>query len=414
MTYIFGRLHPPVASAVVEIPEYDPDHVYAWKPANNWKGWELLARGEAGVDDADVIQNAVDHVAANGGGTVVVLGISPISELNIPDTVLVEWYYQHYKQFSFRTLDSPLRFESDGYVRPVQGSVLNVNIGTDTTPNSDLGFGIFVFMNSNQAPGSGVVRGPFYTTFKIGSGANYYGWGYTADIEDYSENNGQHVGFYARVRGRGAGDLWGFACEVHDNIDGAYDYAKNIYGLEIALYKENSGSQANGITLHTKGSENPNTAIYILGPGPSKWNSGITIDTGHISQYGIRFSPGTTAVGISMEQASFNGAAIRLAKDNKIDLDANGTYYIKCTTIGSIDWVYINKRVYVPEYIKSGAGIITKMFSANYGGNFSNFSPPSGNGGQLIVVHDSNASAPGARLYVFAGGKWWYVNLTQA
>jgi len=60
--YIADRSHPPVASAVVEKPEYDPDHVYAWKPANNYKGWKLIDRGEAGVDDAEVIQ-ALDGIA---------------------------------------------------------------------------------------------------------------------------------------------------------------------------------------------------------------------------------------------------------------------------------------------------------------------------------------------------------------
>jgi len=73
--YIADRSHPPVASAVVEKPEYDPDHVYAWKPANNYKGWKLIARGEAGVDDAEVIQRALDlykykdtHPEAEEGG----------------------------------------------------------------------------------------------------------------------------------------------------------------------------------------------------------------------------------------------------------------------------------------------------------------------------------------------------------
>jgi len=60
MTYIPGRLHPPVASAVVEIPEWDPTHIYAWEPANNYKGWKILAKGEAGVDDAEVIKSAID------------------------------------------------------------------------------------------------------------------------------------------------------------------------------------------------------------------------------------------------------------------------------------------------------------------------------------------------------------------
>jgi len=68
--YIADRSHPPVASAVVEKPEYDPDHVYAWKPANNYKGWKLIARGEAGVKDAKVIQSAIDLIGATGGGRI--------------------------------------------------------------------------------------------------------------------------------------------------------------------------------------------------------------------------------------------------------------------------------------------------------------------------------------------------------
>jgi len=65
--YIVDRSHPPVASAVVEKPEYDPDHVYAWKPANNYKGWKLIDRGEAGVDDASVIQSTIDALPNNKG-----------------------------------------------------------------------------------------------------------------------------------------------------------------------------------------------------------------------------------------------------------------------------------------------------------------------------------------------------------
>jgi len=68
--YIAERSHPPVASAVVEKPEYDPDHVYAWKPAENYKGWKLIAKGEAGVDDASVIQSALNNAATSGRGKV--------------------------------------------------------------------------------------------------------------------------------------------------------------------------------------------------------------------------------------------------------------------------------------------------------------------------------------------------------
>jgi len=80
--YIADRSHPPVASAVVEIPEYDPNHVYAWKPASNYKGWKLIDRGEAGVDDADIIQKAHDSLQERENMIV-------ISDVTLDKTVII-------------------------------------------------------------------------------------------------------------------------------------------------------------------------------------------------------------------------------------------------------------------------------------------------------------------------------------
>jgi len=85
--YIADRSHPSVASAVVEIPEWDPDHVYAWKPANNYKGWKLIDRGEAGVDDADVILSALNSLA-NGGFLFIGSGTYNITKtITIPENL---------------------------------------------------------------------------------------------------------------------------------------------------------------------------------------------------------------------------------------------------------------------------------------------------------------------------------------
>ena len=105
--YIADRSHPPVASAVVEKPEYDPDHVYAWKPANNYKGWKLIARGKAGVDDAEVIQSAYDSVippakicligkfeinqTIKGKSYVVLEGQSRVNYPDSPDKATIVW-----------------------------------------------------------------------------------------------------------------------------------------------------------------------------------------------------------------------------------------------------------------------------------------------------------------------------------
>jgi len=50
--------------------------------------------------------------------------------------------------------------------------------------------------------------------------------------------------------------------------------------------------------------------------------------------------------------------------------------------------------------------------AGDYGGNFSLYNPPTGTEGDIIIAEDTNATAPGRRIYVYSGGAWRYVNLT--
>jgi len=115
MTYIVERLHPPVASVVVEKPKYDPDHVYAWEPANNYKGWKLIARGESEVDDADVIQSAIDV----GGKIHISKG-----EYNINKPILLSGYekiegagFQNTKLIATSSIDAVFKLKTSGAAR---------------------------------------------------------------------------------------------------------------------------------------------------------------------------------------------------------------------------------------------------------------------------------------------------------
>jgi len=49
--------------------------------------------------------------------------------------------------------------------------------------------------------------------------------------------------------------------------------------------------------------------------------------------------------------------------------------------------------------------------AGDYGGNFANYTPPTGREGALLVAEDTNAVSPGRRLYVYSGGAWRYVDL---
>jgi len=50
--------------------------------------------------------------------------------------------------------------------------------------------------------------------------------------------------------------------------------------------------------------------------------------------------------------------------------------------------------------------------SADYGGNFATYTPPTGREGAMRIAKDTNATNPGQRLYVYIGGAWHYVDLT--
>jgi len=63
------------------------------------------------------------------------------------------------------------------------------------------------------------------------------------------------------------------------------------------------------------------------------------------------------------------------------------------------------------DYFQAALGIITKVDVGDYGGNFANYTPPTGKEGLIVIAIDTNATAPGKRLYVYANGAWHYVDL---
>ena len=48
----------------------------------------------------------------------------------------------------------------------------------------------------------------------------------------------------------------------------------------------------------------------------------------------------------------------------------------------------------------------------DYGGNFTNYTPPTGAEGMIILAVDTNSTNPGQRIYVYVNGDWHYVDLT--
>jgi len=66
-----------------------------------------------------------------------------------------------------------------------------------------------------------------------------------------------------------------------------------------------------------------------------------------------------------------------------------------------------------PANLKATNGIITKVDVGDYGGGFANYSPSPSEEGVVILAIDTNSTSPGARIYVYANGKWYYTELTE-
>ena len=50
--------------------------------------------------------------------------------------------------------------------------------------------------------------------------------------------------------------------------------------------------------------------------------------------------------------------------------------------------------------------------TADYGGGFSTYTPPTGAEGLIVIAEDTNAVTPGRRIYVYSGAAWRYVALS--
>jgi len=70
------------------------------------------------------------------------------------------------------------------------------------------------------------------------------------------------------------------------------------------------------------------------------------------------------------------------------------------------------KNGYFAGRVRADDGVVTKVDVGDYGGNFTNYTPPAGEEGMIMVAVDTNATTPGKRLYVYANGAWNYVDLT--
>jgi len=71
------------------------------------------------------------------------------------------------------------------------------------------------------------------------------------------------------------------------------------------------------------------------------------------------------------------------------------------------------RKFHVGSVAKFDNLVAIRKDQGDYGGNFTNYTPPSGAvEGDMLFAVDTNATNPGQRLYAYLNGAWHYVDLT--
>jgi len=412
--YIADRSHPAVASAVVEIPEWDPTHVYAWKPANNYKGWKLIDRGEAGVDDASVIKEAYNSI--NEFDTLILKGT-----FNITETITID------KRIFLRTYGKLIPKTSPAFLighpgedkeadKEAYGYDLHFGIIEDKTRSYDaihcqrmiqsvIRFtrilakrGIYTnnspHFSDNIIEGASIVHGD--------KGIEMYG-----DSGKLQEGNTFNITFIAGedigthgIYIHGAGNLSfnRFICDLDFNTQ--YDIEETAEGVRKNIFicgfvrEDYIKVASSSLLLETR---NYGGSLYI-----KDWvnNNGVLVgNAGHLE---IWRSSGRPYIDFKDDEAADYDARIIKDANHGLRFDVGGSGAIK-TSLYCEPSGHVNATFY---------GIRTKTMVADYGGDFANFTPPTGKEGLMIIAIDTNATSPGKRLYVYANGQWNYVDLT--
>jgi len=288
------------------------------------------------------------------------------------------------------------------HINIVGGSIFsNTECGIRATPTPDTGgvdslivAGVDIGSNSYGADIDRVWPAVFYGCyFEANTNADIrFGAAYDADVAVIAcRSIVENIGVLG-VAGAGKviGCSWfaGEAPEAAIRSDGAVitEYGNEYHG--ITAYS--------GTTDNIIGIANTDTTLLLKGVEYKLWGGGLSglelKKTGIPSRRGLVVpdDPEGRIIFYLNKNQNFPYFEVREGVDDKTLLAVNAA----------------SGRVYAPE------GMRTKYMVADYGGNFANFTLPSGEEGLIIIAIDTNSTSPGKRLYVYANGAWHYVDLT--
>jgi len=410
--YIADRSHPPVASAIVEKPEYDPDHVYAWKPANNYKGWKRIDKGEAGVDDAEVIQSAINDTDEYGL-VVVICNVTLTSTLVIDKKVNVDFYGKitadgitaiklgnqdttklTFIRIKLNELDGISKATGTYGIEVENAAACKVYFGKIRRFDK----GIYFDPKTSGDAGENRFFGGNITECNVGIGFS--------TSSQRMQGNIIECGIFACSKGleyEAGGNSYNCMFRGVIHCEGGQDIVDNV-GLQIFIPYYLQKPVEDYSTIHHK-STLVGTVDLFQAYSRARINSqdganGIELDAdnGYIELWSDVVNPAIEFK--DNRDADYNARIEEINKQLKFIVGGKATP--KTALLLEADG-HVNASNY---------GIKTKYFVDDYGGNFANFTPPAGEDGLIIIAIDTNSTNPGKRLYVYANGEWHYVDLT--
>ena len=189
---------------------------------------------------------------------------------------------------------------------------------------------------------------------------------------------------------------------------------KNLYIIPLTLSADHeiaSDSYIVGkIYADVSGSGNaPSVTLYYAGSSASHWQIPVNpelLDNSYVNVSGdtmtgdLLFTGGTRYIG-TLDNNSF---VIKTNNTNRVFFDSSGKVGIWETNPDEA--IHVSGKGYFTE------GVRIRQDVADYGGNFTNYTPPTGASGLIILAEDTNATNPARRLYAYVNGSWRYVDLT--
>jgi len=292
----------------------------------------------------------------------------------------------------------------------------NFNYGNNGTVTTE-GHNLFIGISAGNFTMGSTATETYHSSYNVGIGEEVL----VAATTAYHNVGIGPYALHADTTGKRNVAIGPYA--LYANTSGSSNVAIGLYALynstdfnniaigAYALYSNTSGGGnfaigTNALRANTTGDNNlglgTSAGYYIAnGTDPNQTSSQCIF---------IGSDTKASADGVTNEIVIGYGATGKGSNTVVLGNDSTTKTFLKgSVSIGVADpseAIHVSGKGYFTE------GVRVREDVDDYGGNFTNYTPPTGASGLIILAADTNASNPGQRLYAYVNGNWRYVDLT--